>query len=196
MKPISKIEIDLTSKGKKIVGIDEVGRGSLVGPVVACAFMLDSLDEKININDSKKLSENSRAYSFTQLMVSGSIFGLGYSSHDEIDKINILNATKLAMIRAIENLRIIPDVLLIDGNEPLNTEIEEICIVKGDLNCTSIGAASIIAKVTRDFILKKISRIFPHYNLERNKGYGTLEHLKLIKKYGPSPFHRKSFKIK
>ncbi len=192
----SKIEKNLASIGKIVVGIDEVGRGSLVGPVVACAFLLNSLNSKIKVNDSKVLSKNKRNYTFVQLMNSESVFGLGFSCHKEIDQINILNATKLAMKRAVENLKITPDILLIDGNQEIGTKFEELCIIKGDQKCKSIGAASIIAKISRDFLLKKISEIFPYYNLNQNKGYGTKEHIDLIKQYGMSPFHRKTFKIK
>ena len=196
MEIASKIERNLTSEGKIVVGIDEVGRGSLVGPVVACAFSLNSLNSKIKVNDSKVLSRNKRNYTFIQLMNSESVFGLGFSSHEEIDQINILNATKLAMKRAVENLNITPDILLIDGNQKIGTKFQELCVIKGDQKCKSIAAASIIAKISRDFLLKKISEIFPYYNLNQNKGYGTKEHVDLIKKYGMSPFHRKTFRIK
>ena len=190
-----EIEKNLISEGKIVAGIDEVGRGSLVGPVVSCAFVLNSLNQKIKINDSKLLSKNKRAHKFIELINCKPIFGLGFSNNHEIDELNILNATKLAMRRAVENLKTTPDILLIDGNQKIGTEYDELPIIKGDQQCKSIGAASIIAKITRDFLLKKISEIFPFYNLKQNMGYGTKEHIRLIKRFGICPFHRKTFKI-
>ncbi|MDG2005984.1 MAG: ribonuclease HII [Thermodesulfobacteriota bacteirum] len=196
MKDPNLIEIELLKSGKVVVGIDEVGRGSLVGPVVACAFILNPSTNHIQVNDSKILSENERTYAFAQLIITRSTFTLGYATHKEIDEINILNATKLAMSRAVAKLKTKNPCLLIDGNQKIGTELEEICVVKGDQKCKSIASASIIAKITRDFILKKVSQIYPYYNLENNKGYGTKQHVELIKKFGPSPFHRTTFKIR
>jgi ribonuclease HII len=196
MRKFSKIESELLLKEELTVGIDEVGRGSLIGPVVACAFQLDSIIKNIELNDSKMLSENKRISKVLELLINNSVFALGYSSNEEIDEINILNATKLAMKRAVKNLNAKPATLLIDGNHDIGTGLKEICIIKGDKTCKSIAAASIIAKFTRDFILKKISRIYPYYRLEKNKGYGTQEHVDSLRKYGPSPFHRKTFRIK
>ena len=196
MKDLAEIESKLYRCDKSAVGIDEVGRGSLIGPVVACAFQIDSVINKIELDDSKILSENKRALKFTELLTNNSIFALGWSNNLEIDKLNVLNATRLAMRRAVKNLKIQPKIVLIDGNHGIGTDLNEICITKGDTICKSIAAASIIAKFTRDFILKKISSIYPYYKLESNKGYGTKEHIALLKKYGPCPFHRKSFKIK
>ena len=196
MKSLSKIEKNLAIKGKKIVGVDEVGRGSLVGPVVACAFYINSFNNEIDVYDSKTLSIKRRSHIFAEIMNSYPVFGIGYSTHKEIDQINILNATKLAMTRALKNLSITPDILLIDGNQKIGTKYDEIAIIKGDQNCKSIAAASIVAKFSRDFLLNKISRIFPYYNLNKNKGYGTKEHWNMLTKFGPSPFHRKTFKFK
>lgn len=195
MKEPNQVEIELLKSEKVVVGIDEVGRGSLVGPVVACAFILNSSTNHIQVNDSKILTDKKRTYAFAQLISTRSTFTLGYATHKEIDEINILNATKLAMIRAVAKLKIKNACLLIDGNQKIGTELEEICVVKGDQKYKSIASASIIAKITRDFILKKVSQIYPYYNLENNKGYGTKQHIELIKKFGPSPFHRATFKI-
>ena len=196
MKEPHLIEIELLKSGKPVIGIDEVGRGSIVGPVVACAFILDLSSKDIEVNDSKVLSKKKRAYAFAQLINCESIFTLGYASHKEIDEINILNATKLAMKRAVKKLDTRNATLLIDGDKKIGTEFEEICVIKGDQKCKSIASASIIAKITRDFILEKISQIYPYYNLQNNKGYGTKEHIALIKKFGPIPFHRTTFKIR
>ena len=194
MESLNHIEDKLLRKKKIVAGVDEVGRGSLMGPVVACAFLIKNNEFDIKVSDSKLLSESRRNKIFLELIKYNSDFSLGISSHEEIDKINVLNATKLAMVRAIENLKINPDILLIDGNQRIDSKIVQICIPKGDKICKSIGAASIIAKVVRDFIVKQVSNFFPYYGFEKNKGYGTKYHKECLNRYGPSPVHRKSFK--
>lgn len=194
MESFSHIEDELLNQNKIIAGVDEVGRGSLMGPIVTCAFLIKNKEFYTEVNDSKLLSESKRNKIFVELMENNPDFSLGFSSHIEVDKINVLNATKLAMLRAITNLQVSPDVLLIDGNQKIDSQISQICIPKGDRICKSIAAASIIAKVVRDFIVKRISTFFPYYGFARNKGYGTKYHKESLRQYGPSPIHRKSFK--
>ena len=194
MESFSHIEDELLNQNKIIAGVDEVGRGSLMGPIVTCAFLIKNKEFYTEVNDSKLLSESKRNKIFVELMENNPDFSLGFSSHIEVDKINVLNATKLAMLRAIANLEASPDVLLIDGNQKIDSQISQICIPKGDRICKSIAAASIIAKVVRDFIVKRISTFFPYYGFARNKGYGTRDHKESLRQYGPSPIHRKSFK--
>jgi len=194
MESFSHIEDELLNQNKIIAGVDEVGRGSLMGPIVTCAFLIKNKEFYTEVNDSKLLSESKRNKIFVELMENNPDFSLGFSSHIEVDKINVLNATKLAMLRAITNLQVSPDVLLIDGNQKIDSQISQICIPKGDRICKSIAAASIIAKVVRDFIVKRISTFFPYYGFARNKGYGTEYHKESLRQYGPSPIHRKSFK--
>ena len=194
MESLNHIEDELLNQNKIIAGVDEVGRGSLMGPIVTCAFLIKNKEFYTEVNDSKLLSESKRNKIFVELMENNPDFSLGFSSHIEVDKINVLNATKLAMLRAITNLQVSPDVLLIDGNQKIDSQISQICIPKGDRICKSIAAASIIAKVVRDFIVKRISTFFPYYGFARNKGYGTKYHKESLRQYGPSPIHRKSFK--
>ena len=194
MESLNHIEDELLNQNKIIAGVDEVGRGSLMGPIVTCAFLIKNKEFYTEVNDSKLLSESKRNKIFVELMENNPDFSLGFSSHIEVDKINVLNATKLAMLRAIANLEASPDVLLIDGNQKIDSQISQICIPKGDRICKSIAAASIIAKVVRDFIVKRISTFFPYYGFARNKGYGTRDHKESLRQYGPSPIHRKSFK--
>ena len=194
MKSFNHIEDELLNQNKIIAGVDEVGRGSLMGPIVTCAFLIKNKEFYTEVDDSKLLSESKRNKIFVELMENNPDFSLGFSSHIEVDKINVLNATKLAMLRAIANLEASPDVLLIDGNQKIDSQISQICIPKGDRICKSIAAASIIAKVVRDFIVKRISTFFPYYGFARNKGYGTEYHKESLRQYGPSPIHRKSFK--
>ena len=194
MKSFNHIEDELLNQNKIIAGVDEVGRGSLMGPIVTCAFLIKNKEFYTEVDDSKLLSESKRNKIFVELMENNPDFSLGFSSHIEVDKINVLNATKLAMLRAIANLEASPDVLLIDGNQKIDSQISQICIPKGDRICKSIAAASIIAKVVRDFIVKRISTFFPYYGFARNKGYGTKYHKESLRQSGPSPIHRKSFK--
>ena len=194
MESLNHIEDELLNQNKIIAGVDEVGRGSLMGPIVTCAFLIKNKEFYTEVNDSKLLSESKRNKIFVELMENNPDFSLGFSSHIEVDKINVLNATKLAMLRAIADLKVSPDVLLIDGNQKIDSQISQICIPKGDRICKSIAAASIVAKVVRDFIVKRISTFFPYYGFARNKGYGTKYHKESLRQYGPSPIHRKSFK--
>ena len=175
-------------------GIDEAGRGSWAGPVVAAAVILP-VDCKLNgLNDSKKLSKVTRNKLFRKI-TSNFDFGIGFSSSKEIDKINILEATFLAMHRAIKNLKELPDYALIDGNQyPKNFPVNGMSIIKGDQKIPSISAASIIAKVSRDNFMKKMAEIYPGYGWENNFGYGVKSHFLALKTLGITPIHRHSFK--
>ena len=175
-----------------IAGIDEVGRGPLVGPVVTAAVILpkDFYDERIN--DSKKLTEKKRELLYDVIMENALSVGIGISSPEVIDEINILNATKKAMIEAINNLSIKPEHLLIDAVK-LDIDIPQTSIIKGDAKSQSIASASIIAKVTRDRMMVELDKKYPMYDFKHNKGYGTKKHIEALYQYGPIEEHRKSF---
>ena len=187
-------EKELYKKGiKYIAGIDEVGRGPLIGPVVAAAVILPNNFVNENINDSKKLSEKKRNELYSVIKSNAISIGIGIVSSERIDEINIYEATKEAMTIAINSLKIKPEHLLIDAMK-LNLNIPSTSIIKGDSKCQSIAAASIIAKVTRDNMMYELDKKYPQYDLCHNKGYGTKKHLEAIKKYGIIGEHRKSFK--
>lgn len=178
---------------KRIAGVDEAGRGPLAGPVVAAAVMFDNDYIIEGVNDSKKLSEKKRE-SLYELIINGSLaYGIGIVDHNQIDKINILQASLKAMKLAVDQLKTRPDLVLIDGNKTFYSEIEAEAIVKGDSKSFAIAAASIIAKVTRDRIMYEASRVYPQYLWDKNKGYATREHIEAIQKYGPTNLHRKTF---
>lgn len=179
--------------GKMICGVDEVGRGPLCGPVVAAAVILPEDFEIEGINDSKKLTEKKREKLYPIIIENAVAYGIGEASPEEIDKINILNASFLAMRRAIEALPVKADFALIDGNKARNIPIPCDTIVKGDANCISIAAASVVAKVYRDHLMMKLAEEYPQYALEKHKGYPTKEHYKLIKENGIAPIYRLSF---
>ena len=193
-----EIETDLWSKNiNNICGIDEVGRGCLAGPVYSAAVVLDQntnfeYKDFNQINDSKKLSEKKREKLFDYI-IDISKFGIGICSVEEIDHLGIQEAVKVSMIRAVESLEIQPDHLLID-NMKLELDIPQTSIIKGDQISKSISSASIIAKVSRDNLMKnQISNNYPMYKFEKNKGYGTKEHMDAIKTFGITKQHRKSF---
>jgi ribonuclease HII len=194
----------LWKKGYKyVVGIDEAGRGPLAGPVAAGAVLILEKDFKEahkikSVKDSKKLKEEKRKEVYLNLIKDKRIkWGIGMVSEKIIDKINILEATKLAMIKAVKDLEkkngIKADFLILDGKIKLNLKIDQKSIVKGDDKVFSISAASIIAKVKRDELMEKYDKKYPQYNFKKHKGYGTREHLEKIKKYGACEIHRKSF---
>lgn len=190
---MKEFETELYNNGINfIAGIDEVGRGPLVGPVVTAAVILpkDFYDERIN--DSKKLTEKKRELLYDVIMENAISVGIGISSEDVIDEINILNATKRAMLEAVNNLSVKPEHLLIDAVK-LDTDIPQISIIKGDAKSESIAAASIIAKVTRDRMMIELDKIHPEYDFKHNKGYGTKKHIEAIRKYGIIKEHRKTF---
>ena len=176
-----------------IAGIDEVGRGPLAGPVIAAAVILDRKNIPEGINDSKKIPK-ARRILLAEKIKENSIYAYGAASEIEIDEINILQASLLAMKRASDGLSIVPKTTLIDGNFKPDIKNNTISIIKGDSKSVSIAAASILAKVYRDEIMLKYSKQFPEYGFQTNSGYGTKEHLSALKNYGITPIHRKSFK--
>lgn len=176
-----------------ICGIDEAGRGPLAGPVVAGAVILPKDCEILYINDSKKLTAAMREKLYDEIMHSAVATGIGYASPQRIDEINILQATYEAMREAIKNLSVMPDILLNDAVTIPSVEIRQVPIIKGDAKSISIGAASIIAKVTRDRLMVEYDQSMPEYGFASNKGYGSALHIEALKKYGPSPIHRQSF---
>ena len=179
-----------------ICGIDEVGRGPLAGPVVAGAVVLKKDCDILYINDSKQLSAKKREELYDIIMEEAVGCAVGYATPERIDEINILQATYEAMREAIGNLRaqkIYPDLLLNDAVTIPEVDIRQVPIIKGDALSISIGAASIIAKVTRDRLMVEYDKIFPEYDLAANKGYGSAAHIQALKKYGPTPIHRRSF---
>lgn len=176
-----------------ICGIDEVGRGPLAGPVMAAAVILPKNCGILYINDSKQLSEKMRERLYDEIMEKALAVGVGSVPPARIDEINILQATYEAMRQAIGNLSIMPDILLNDAVTIPGVEIKQVPIIKGDAKSISIAAASIIAKVTRDRIMTAYDKIFPAYGFASNKGYGAGEHIEALKKFGPTPLHRRSF---
>ena len=176
-----------------IAGIDEVGRGPLAGPVIAAAVILDRKNIPEGINDSKKVPKAKRIL-LAEKIKENSIYAYGAASEIEIDEINILQASLLAMKRASDRLSVVPKTTLIDGNFKPDIKNNTISIIKGDSKSVSIAAASILAKVYRDEIMLKYSKQFPEYGFQTNSGYGTKEHLSALKNYGITPIHRKSFK--
>lgn len=175
-----------------IAGVDEVGRGPLIGPVVACACILPVNFYHKDIKDSKKLSEKKREEMYKIIKENALAIGLGIVSEKVIDEINIYEATKIAMKEAIENLNITPEHVLIDAMK-LELNIPSTSIIKGDAKSESIAAASIIAKVTRDHMLDEMDKEYPMYDLKNNKGYGTKKHLEALQTYGPCKYHRVSY---
>lgn len=181
-------------EGKKIVcGIDEAGRGPLAGPVYAAAVILPFGTVIDGVNDSKKISEKKREYLFDVIKEKSVCFNIAFATAEEIDDVNILNATFLAMKRAVQGLKESPDFALVDGNRLPSLDIPCAAIVKGDSLSESIACASILAKVERDRFMKRESEKYPQYFFEKHKGYGTKIHIEALKKYGPCPIHRKTF---
>lgn len=176
-----------------ICGIDEVGRGPLAGPVCAGAVILPKDCTILYINDSKKLSESRREELYEEICDKAVSVGIGMVYPDVIDEINILQATYEAMRQAIGQLRVAPDLLLNDAVTIPGVSQRQIPIIKGDAKSISIGAASIIAKVTRDRLMEEYDRLMPEYGFAKNKGYGTREHIEALEKYGPSSIHRRTF---
>lgn len=189
-----EFEKEAIAKGYKAVcGIDEAGRGPLAGPVCAAAVILPEGVIIDGVNDSKKLSEKKREALFDVIREQSLAYSIAYATVDEIEEINILNATMLAMKRAVEGLSVKADYAMIDGNRLPKLAIDSECIVKGDAKSMSIACASILAKVSRDRLLYKYAEEYPMYGFDKHKGYGTAAHREAILKYGPCPYHRKSF---
>lgn len=188
-------ENELRKKGfNYICGIDEAGRGPLAGPVVIASVIMpaDSMIE--GVNDSKKISEKKREKIYEQIIEEAISYGVAIIDQDEIDEINILNATKKGLTMSLKELTQKPDLILVDALNHIDTlGIPYDSIIKGDAKCYSIAAASIIAKVTRDRIMREWDKVYPEYGFEKHKGYGTSAHITAIKQYGLCPIHRKSF---
>ena len=178
---------------KLIAGTDEAGRGPLAGPVVAAAVIFPEKVKIRGIKDSKLLTEAEREKLLPKILDNALAYSVSVVSHGEIDRINILQASLLAMSTSVNRLKVKPDLILVDGNKVFGCTIPAIPIIDGDAKSFTIGAASILAKVTRDRIMKRLSSKFPFYKWERNKGYATKEHIDAIKKYGPCVLHRKTF---
>jgi len=193
-KPMYEYEQFFTEKGKqRICGIDEAGRGPLAGPVCAAAVILDPSRPIEGLNDSKKLSEKKRELLFDEICEKAAFWGVGWASHTEIDEINILQATFLAMRRAVEGLKTTPDIAIVDGNRDPQLGCETLCIIKGDGKSASIAAASILAKVSRDRLMVAEAARYPAYGFEIHKGYPTKAHRQAVLEYGPCEIHRRSF---
>ena len=176
-----------------ICGIDEVGRGPFAGPVVAGAVILPKDDPILYLNDSKKLSEKKREALYDEIMERAVATGIGVISPARIDEINILQATYEAMSQAISKLSVQPQLFLYDAVTIPEVQIPQVPIIKGDAKSVSIAAASIVAKVTRDRMMEEYDKVLPEYGFASNKGYGSAAHIEALKKYGPSPIHRKTF---
>ena len=197
LQNLKQIEEEIYNKNSNIeyiCGIDEAGRGPLAGPVVVASVIMprDSMIE--GVNDSKKVSEKKREEIYQKIVEEAISYGVGIIQQDKIDEINILNATKLGLTTSIKELKVKPDLILVDALKGIDTlGIPYESIIKGDAKTYSIAAASIIAKVTRDRIMRQWDEIYPMYGFEKHKGYGTAAHIQAIKEYGLCPIHRKSF---
>lgn len=176
-----------------LCGVDEAGRGPLAGPVCAAAVMLPRGLDIPGLNDSKKLTEKKREELYGIICAGAVCYGVAFADVEEIERLNILNATFLAMNRAIAQLSVPPQLALIDGNRDSGIEAPSRCIVKGDALCADIAAASVLAKVTRDRYMTALASEYPQYGFEKHKGYGTKQHYAAIREFGPSPAHRMSF---
>ena len=176
-----------------LCGVDEAGRGPLAGPVCAAAVMLPRGLDIPGLNDSKKLTEKKREELYGIICAGAVCYGVAFAGVEEIERLNILNATFLAMNRAIAQLSVTPQLALIDGNRDSGIEAPSRCIVKGDALCADIAAASVLAKVTRDRYMTALASEYPQYGFEKHKGYGTKQHYAAIREFGPSPAHRMSF---
>ena len=192
---LKEIEKDLYNKGfKNICGIDEAGRGPLAGPVVVAGVIMPENSMIEFVNDSKKVTEKRREKLYDVIMEEAISYSITVIDQDVIDEINILNATKKGVTDVVDGLEIKPDLILVDALEHINTRgIPYEPLIKGDARCYNIAAASILAKVTRDRIMRQWDEIYPQYGFLSNKGYGTAKHIEAIKQYGLCPIHRKSF---
>lgn len=194
MTELWELENEIYAEGFSLIcGVDEAGRGPLAGPVYAAAVILPRDAAIEGLNDSKKLTEKKREALFDVITERALTYGIASASVEEIEKLNILNATFLAMNRAIDKLDPIPELALIDGNRSTGIAMPSRCVVKGDSRCADIAAASILAKVSRDRYMLTLAEKYPQYHFEQHKGYGTKLHYEALKEYGPSPEHRPSF---
>jgi ribonuclease HII len=189
-----EIEDDLYAEGVQIIcGVDEAGRGPLAGPVCAAAVILPPHMQIPGLNDSKKLTDKRRRELYPVIMEKALAYGIGFADHSEVDKINILQATYLAMERALSQLTVKPDIALIDGNRAKDFGLPVQTVVKGDSLSANIAAASVLAKVARDDVMLKMADCYPQYGFEVHKGYGTKAHYEAIAQYGPCEIHRMTF---
>jgi len=188
------MEKRIWARGRTPAGVDEAGRGPLAGPVVAAAVILPESFAIDGLDDSKKLTHLQRVKILEQIIASAVDIAVGVVDHEAIDNINILRASLRAMEIAVNNLGRRPDFLLIDGNQRISLLIPQETVIKGDSRCCSIAAASIVAKVRRDEIMNEYHELYPEYNFRSHKGYPTKEHLEAIRKHGPCPIHRRSFR--
>ena len=195
LKELKRQEDELRNRGfNMICGIDEAGRGPLAGPVVVASVIMPANSMIEGVNDSKKISEKKREKLYDQILEEAISYGVGIIGQDEIDEINILNATKKGLTMSLKELTVKPDLIIVDALTHIDTMgIPYESIIKGDAKCYSISVASIIAKVTRDRIMREWDKVYPEYGFEKHKGYGTSAHIEAIKKYGLCPIHRKSF---
>lgn len=192
--PSFEFEEKYLSEGYKIIcGTDEAGRGPLAGPVCAAAVVLPLGYMPEDLNDSKKLTEKKRDLLFDLIRENAISYGIAFASVEEIDSLNILNASQLAMRRAVAMLSPTPDLVLVDGNVARGFEMKAVPIVKGDFLSASISAASILAKTARDRLMKELDEQYPEYQLSKHKGYPTPLHMQLVRELGPSPIHRRTF---
>ena len=194
MTELWSLENEIYDSGlSPLCGVDEAGRGPLAGPVCAAAVILPRGTVIEGLNDSKKLSEKRREARYDEIVGRAIAFGIAFASVEEIEEENILEATFLAMNRAIEQLSVVPALALIDGNRSKGIVLPSRCVIGGDGKCADIAAASILAKVTRDRYMLEMAEKYPQYGFERHKGYGTAAHYAAIREFGPSPIHRMSF---
>ena len=194
MTELWTLENEIYAEGYKLIcGVDEAGRGPLAGPVYAAAVILPRDADIPGLNDSKKLTEKKREALFDVITRSALSYGIASASVEEIEKLNVLNATFLAMNRAVAQLDPQPELTLVDGNRNTGIETMSRCIVKGDSKCADIAAASVLAKVSRDRYMLALAEEFPEYHFEKHKGYGTKLHYEALREFGPLPVHRVSF---
>ena len=197
LRELLSFERGLSNRGIQIIaGCDEAGRGPLAGPVIAAAVIFPQDISIMGIDDSKKLTSQKREKLCDQIFSSADAVGIGRIDPEEIDRINILNATHKAMLQAVNGLSIIPEIVLVDGRPLPHAPWMQEAVIGGDRRCFSIAAASVVAKVTRDRIMIEMDKAYPGYGFARHKGYGTRLHIEAIMDKGPTPLHRRSFKVK
>ena len=191
--PMTLIEDELRAAGRTVAGVDEAGRGCLAGPVAAGAVILDPGRPVRGLRDSKKLTEKRREELFAEIREKSAAWSVAMTGPGEIDRTNILRAALRAMEKAVAGLSVEPDFVLVDGNARISIAVEQKTVVGGDDRCASVAAASIVAKVTRDRLMKELETEYPGYGFSRHKGYPSKEHRESLRRLGPCPIHRKSF---
>lgn len=191
--PLTLIEDELRAAGRTVAGVDEAGRGCLAGPVAAGAVILDPGRPIRGLRDSKKLTEKRREELFEEIRKKSAAWSVAMTGPGEIDRTNILRAALRAMEKAVEGLSVAPDFVLVDGNARISIAVEQRTVVGGDDRCASVAAASIVAKVTRDRLMRELETEYPGYGFSRHKGYPSKEHRESLRRLGPCPIHRKSF---